>query len=117
MNMELAADLLETAGYTVLKAGEAETGMDLARTKGPDLILMDISLPGIDGLAATRKLKSDAVTESIPIVALTAHAMKGDEEKALAVGCAGYLTKPIDTRTFCKTIAKFLPGGNPVSSK
>ena len=109
MNMELAADLLETANYTVLRAGEAETGIELARTKGPDLILMDISLPGMDGLAATQKLKSDTATRSIPIVALTAHAMKGDEEKALAAGCVGYLTKPIDTRTFAKTVQGFLP--------
>ena len=108
MNMELAVDLLEAAGYIVSKAGEAEAGIELARSSRPDLILMDISLPGMDGLAAAQTLKTDAATRSIPVVALTAHAMKGDEEKALAAGCSGYLTKPIDTRTFVKTVAAFL---------
>ncbi len=108
MNMELAVDLLESAGHQVLTAMEAETGMELARSHQPELILMDVSLPGMDGLAATQKLKADPATRNIPVVALTAHAMKGDEEKALAAGCQGYLTKPIDTRTFAATVVKFL---------
>jgi CheY-like chemotaxis protein len=99
---------LETAGYTVFKATEAEQGIALARSANPDLILMDISLPGMDGLAATQRLKADAQTREIPVLALTAHAMKGDEEKALAIGCAGYLTKPINTRTFCQTVSDYV---------
>jgi len=108
MNLELVTDLLKVAGFVVLEAIVAERGIELARTAQPDLILMDISLPDVDGLAATQALKADPVTRHIPVVALTAHAMKGDEEKALAAGCTGYLTKPIDTRTFAQTIARFL---------
>src|SRR5438128_2741992 len=99
MNMELAADLLEAAGHEVFRARAAEQGIELARSAAPDLILMDISLPGMDGLVATQRLKAEPATRAIPVLALTAHAMKGDHEKALAAGCAGYLTKPIDTRT------------------
>lgn len=108
LNLELALDLLEAAGYTVLSADAAEEGIQLARTCRPDLVLMDVSLPGMDGLEATSALKRDPITAGIPIVALTAHAMKGDEEKAMAAGCAGYLTKPIDTRSFTRTVAGFL---------
>ncbi len=108
MNMELAVDLLETAGYVVLTATEAEQGIEVARATKPDLILMDISLPGMDGLVATQRLKSDPATKEIPVVALTAHAMKGDEERARAAGCAGSLTKPIDTRTFGPAIGRYL---------
>jgi CheY-like chemotaxis protein len=115
MNMELAVDLLQAAGYVVLSATEAEQGIEVARATKPDLILMDISLPGMDGLVATQRLKSDPATREIPVVALTAHAMKGDEEKALAAGCAGYLTKPIDTRTFGQAIGRFLSGPAPLA--
>lgn len=108
LNLELATDLLEAAGFAVLAASDAEEGIQIARTAVPDLILMDVGLPGMDGLAAAQALKQDPQTRSVPIVALTAHAMKGDEAKALAVGCAGYLTKPIDTRTFTKTISAFM---------
>ena len=111
MNMELAVDLLEAAGHEVFKAMEAETGVELARSHQPELILMDVSLPGMDGLAATQELKADPATRNIPIVALTAHAMKGDEEKAIAAGCQGYLTKPIDTRTFVATVVSLLSQG------
>lgn len=108
MNLELAVDLLEAAGFDVLTAEEAEAGIRLAQTTRPDVILIDISLPGMDGLAATRRLKGDPATRAIPVVALTAHAMKGDEEKARAAGCDGYLTKPIDTRTFAQSVAAFV---------
>ena len=111
MNLELATDLLEVAGFVVLKAMVAADGIDLARAAQPNLILVDISLPDLDGLAATQALKADPATRNIPVVALTAHAMKGDEEKALAAGCTAYLTKPIDTRTFAWTIARFLASG------
>ncbi len=108
MNLELATDLLETAGYVVIQAETAEKGIKLARVEFPDLILMDVGLPGMDGLEATALLKQDSATKEIPVVSLTAHAMKGDEEKALAAGCTGYLTKPIDTREFSKAVARFI---------
>lgn len=113
MNMELVTDLLEAAGYQVRQARSAEEGIRLVRAEHPSLILMDFSLPGMDGLSATAVLKSDPATRDIPIIALTAHAMKGDEEKARAAGCAAYITKPIDTRTFPKTIAPFFQPPGP----
>lgn len=108
LNMELAADLLNAAGYEVLQATTAERGIQLARSVLPDLILMDTSLPGMDGLQATRILKGDAATEHIPVVSLTANAMKGDEETARAAGAMAYVTKPIDTRTFVQSVSGFL---------
>ena len=107
-NMELATDLLEVAGLEVLQARTADIGIDLARSQIPAVIVMDIGLPGMDGLEATRILKADAVTRSIPVLATTSHAMTGDQEKALAAGCDGYITKPIDTRTFADTVKRFL---------
>jgi CheY-like chemotaxis protein len=112
LNMELAADLLEVAGYEVLQATTAERGIQLARSLLPDLILMDTSLPGMDGLQATQILKSDAGTQNIPVISLTANAMKGDEQTALAAGALAYVTKPIDTRTFVKDISRFLENMN-----
>lgn len=109
LNLELATDLLEAGGYTVLHARTAEKGLRFARDEAPDLILMDISLPGIDGISATGLLKQDAATQDIPVVALTANAMKGDAEKALAAGCQGYITKPIDTRAFAVAVSRFMP--------
>ena len=114
MNMELATDLLEASGYVVIQTGVAEEGIELARAESPDLILMDISLPGMDGLEATGVLRQDPTTKDINVVAMTAHAMKGDEEKALAAGCAGYITKPIDTREFLKTVARFIESAGDV---
>jgi len=108
MNLELATDLLEVSGYVVIQAETAEEGIKLARAESPDLVLMDISLPGMDGLEATGILKQDPTTKDITVIALTAHAMKGDEEKALAAGCSGYITKPIDTREFPKAVARFI---------
>ncbi len=108
MNMELATDLLEAAGYVVIQAGTAKECIELARAEFPDLILMDIGLPGMDGLEATGVLKQDPATKDIPVIALTAHVMKGDEERALAAGCAGYITKPIDTSEFPKAVARFI---------
>jgi CheY-like chemotaxis protein len=107
-NRELATALLEAVGQTVLQAGSGEEAIRLAVSETPALVLMDISLPGMDGLTVTRILKQNPKTEHIPVVALTAHAMKGDEAKALAAGCAGYITKPIDTRTFSKSVAGFV---------
>lgn len=112
INMELATDLLEAAGYVVRQAKTAEEALVAAQTASLDLILMDVSLPGMDGLTATRALKADPVTRAIPVIALTAYAMKGDEQKAREAGCSGYITKPIDTRTFPETVARLLvPGG------
>ena len=108
LNLELATDILETAGYVVCQASTAEKGIQLARSLLPHLILMDTSLPGMDGLSATRILTLEDTTAHIPIISLTANAMEGDKEKALAAGSKGYLTKPIDTRTFADAIAHFL---------
>ena len=94
-NMKLASLLLYKAGHTALCAVDAEIGLTLARTEQPNLILMDIQLPGMDGLAATALLKKDPATAAIPIIALTAMAMKEDQEKILAAGCDGYIAKPL----------------------
>lgn len=109
VNMELATDLLEANDFKVLQAHTAEEGLRVAREVLPDLILMDLSLPGMDGLAATRALKADPATQHIRIIALTAHAMRGDERNALNAGCDGYLSKPIDTRTFPGVVAASIP--------
>jgi two-component system cell cycle response regulator DivK len=94
-NMKLASLLLQNAGHVALCAVDAETGLTLARTGQPDLILMDIQLPGMDGLAATALLKKDPATAAIPIIALTAMAMKEDREKTRAAGCDAYIAKPL----------------------
>ncbi|MCX5748083.1 MAG: response regulator [Proteobacteria bacterium] len=107
-NMELATFLLESAGYAVLGATTAEAGLTLARAQQPDLILMDIQLPGMDGLQATMQLKYDDATSAIPVIALTALAMKGDEERILAAGCDSYIAKPLRYREFLASIAERL---------
>ena len=109
-NMELVHDLLTVAGYRVLMATTAERAIELASTGKPDLVLMDIGLPGMDGLEATRRLKRNPTTAAIPIVCLTAHAMHGDEARARRAGCDGYLTKPLDARSFADTVAGFIVG-------
>jgi CheY-like chemotaxis protein len=108
LNLELASDLLELKGFVVLQARSAEAGLRLAHQTAVDLILMDLSLPGMDGLAATRELKQDPATRHLPILALTAHAMRGDAEIIAQAGCDGYLTKPIDTREFGNQVLAFL---------
>jgi two-component system, cell cycle response regulator DivK len=107
-NMTLAKFLLESAGHSVLCAIDAEAGLTLARDERPDLILMDIQLPGMDGLEATAILKRDDATRAIPVIALTALAMKGDEERIRAAGCDGYVAKPLAYREFLTTIAALL---------
>ncbi len=107
-NMELVTDLLDAAGYTVLQSENAEIGIETAKTEQPALILMDVGLPGMDGLTAVGILLQDEQTCDIPVVVVTAHAMKGDQEKAMQSGCAGYITKPIDTRAFSKTVAAYI---------
>src|SRR3982074_1016197 len=107
-NMTLATFLLQAAGHSVLSATDAETGLTLARGEQPDLILMDIQLPGMDGLQAVALLKQDAATRAIPVIALTALAMKGDEQRIRAAGCDGYVAKPLAYREFLATIAAHL---------
>jgi two-component system, cell cycle response regulator DivK len=104
-NLTLATFLLESAGHTVLSASDAEAGLALARTENPELILMDIQLPGMDGLEATAHLKADPSTRSIPVIALTALAMKGDEARIRAAGCDAYISKPLNYREFLTTVA------------
>jgi two-component system cell cycle response regulator DivK len=108
-NMTLAIFLLQSAGHAVLSAADAEAGLTLARDEQPDLILMDIQLPGMDGLEATALLKMADLTRAIPVIALTALAMKGDEERIRAAGCDGYIAKPMRYREFLATIAAHLP--------
>jgi CheY-like chemotaxis protein len=107
-NLKLVSDVLAFDGYRVLKAVDAEEAQDIIKTSRPDLILMDIALPGMDGLTLTRRLKADADTRHIVIVALTAFAMKGDDIKAREAGCDGYITKPFDTRTLSRMVAGYL---------
>jgi len=109
-NMKLAVSLLVRENYDVLQAVDALGGIAVAKEVLPDLILMDIQLPGMDGLAATRLLKADPATRHISVVALTAFAMKGDEEKMLAAGCDGYISKPIRYKEFLATVTSFLVG-------
>lgn len=108
MNMELCGELLKAQGYEVLQAATALEALGILSEAKPDLILMDIQLPGLSGLDLTRQLKADPKTKDIPIVALTAHAMKGDVAKIFEAGCSGYIPKPIDTRGFSKTVEGFL---------
>jgi two-component system, cell cycle response regulator DivK len=107
-NMTLATFLLQSAGHSVLAATDAETGLTLARAEQPDLVLMDIQLPGMDGLEATGLLKADPATRDIPVVALTALAMKGDEARIRAAGCDGYIAKPLAYKDFLATISSHL---------
>ena len=112
LNLELATDLLEANGFVVSSAQTAEEGLRMAREILPNLVLMDFGLPTMDGLCATKDLKAKPVTRHLTVVGLTAHAMKGDEELALNAGCDGYLTKPIDTRTFIESITRFIASAN-----
>ncbi len=117
LNMKLVRSLLQLAGHQVLEAEDAEQGIRLASLHRPDLILMDIQLPGMDGLEATRILKRKKELNKIPVVALTSYAMPGDEQKTREASCSGYITKPIDTRKFIQTIQDFLtPNNQPVEA-
>lgn len=107
-NLKLASELLTWSGYEIAQAATAEQAEASIKAQPPELILMDLALPGMDGLTLTQKLKADAATQHIRIVALTAFAMKGDEERARAAGCDGYLAKPIDTRQFANQVAAWL---------
>lgn len=111
MNMQLVEFLLEENGYRIVKATSGEEALAITRDgpgAPPDLILMDIHLPGMDGLSVVRAIKSDERTARIPILALTAHAMRGDKDRFLEAGCDGYISKPIDVKTFIASIERYL---------
>lgn len=108
VNLKLMRVLLTGEGYAVRTAADAEEALVTLREFAPRLIVMDIQLPGMDGLALTRKLKADPATSGMIILGLTAYAMKGDEQRVLEAGCDGYLSKPIDTRTFPALVARYL---------
>jgi CheY-like chemotaxis protein len=107
-NLKLACDILEGENFKVLRATSAEEAIAVLETNMPDLVLLDIGMPGMDGFMLTQKLKSNEKTKNLKIVALTASAMKGDDIKAYKAGFDGYLTKPIDTRTFPSQVRKFM---------
>lgn len=107
-NMTLMTDMLETLEYTVLQATDGQRGVEMAASEQPDLIFMDLSLPVMDGWTATRAIKSNPALSHIPIIALTAHAMVGDRERALAAGCDDYLAKPVDLSLLTVKIAKLM---------
>jgi two-component system cell cycle response regulator DivK len=108
-NMALAVFLLKSVGHTVVTAVDAEGGLTLARDEQPALILMDIQLPGMSGLEATLELKRDSMTSAIPVIALTALTMKGDEERIRAAGCDGYIAKPMCYQEFLATVGAQVP--------
>jgi CheY-like chemotaxis protein len=108
VNLKLASSVLGFDGYQILEAGNATEALNIIGQTPPDLILMDIALPGMDGLTLTRKLKADPATRHIRIMALTAYAMKGDDQKAQEAGCDAYVTKPIDTRKLPNQVAEIL---------
>ena len=108
LNLELVTDLLAAEGYSTRQAHNGEEGLRLAQLEPPSLILMDLRMPGMDGYAALRALKADPRTAHVPTVALTAQAMNGDEKAVLEAGFDGYISKPIDTRTFSLTVARLL---------
>jgi two-component system cell cycle response regulator DivK len=105
---ELAVQILKNVGYQMIEAADGEDALEKANTENPDIILMDISIPKIDGYEVTRRLKSQVSFKDIPIIALTAHAMKGDKEKAMEAGCEGYISKPIDIHELPNQIKSYL---------
>jgi two-component system cell cycle response regulator DivK len=116
-NTKLATVLLRQAGHAVLSASDAETGLTLARADHPDLVLMDVQLPGMDGLAATALLKKDPATADIPVIALTALAMKEDQAKSVLAGCDAYIAKPLRYQQLYATIDRLLSASGRVSSR
>jgi two-component system cell cycle response regulator DivK len=112
-NAALLTFLLQKNGYEVRAAADANEALAILHTFVPRVVMMDLQLPGMDGLTLTRKLKAEAATRDIVIIALTAYAMRGDHERALAAGCDGYVTKPIDTRALPGVVAEFLRSSKP----
>jgi len=111
MNRDMLSRRLNRKGFEVVIAVDGQAGVDMAASDSPDLILMDLSLPVIDGWEATRRIKANSATQGIPVIALTAHAMAGDEQKALEAGCDDYDTKPVNLNRLLEKIEKFLGGG------
>lgn len=109
MNRDMLSRRLERRGFAIVMAVDGQQGVDMARTERPDLVLMDMSLPVMDGWKATQTIKGDAELKGIPVIALTAHAMEGDREKAMAAGCDDYDTKPIELPRLLEKIGKFIP--------
>ncbi|MES2163306.1 MAG: response regulator [Pseudomonadota bacterium] len=112
-NMLLTSIMLESGGHTLYCAERARAGIDIARAQTPDLILMDVQMPELDGIAAVAILKGDPLTQAIPVVALTAYVMKGDRERMLAAGFDGYIEKPIDYDSFMAEVARLLGPAQP----
>ncbi len=108
INMYLSCRIIKSSGYEVIEARTGEEGVALALKERPDLIIMDIQLPGIDGLETTKRIRQSEADDEIPIIALTSYAMAGDKKKALKAGCTGYIEKPINPETFISEIKKFL---------
>jgi two-component system, cell cycle response regulator DivK len=117
VNRRLAKFLLRSQGYQVSEATTAPEAFEILEKEHPDLIVMDIQLPGMDGLEVTRKLKEQPATADIPVIAVTSYAMKGDREKALAAGCAGYVTKPIDKNIFIQEVAAHLSDKSKIKNR
>jgi two-component system cell cycle response regulator DivK len=110
MNRDMLTRRLERKGFEVVIATDGKAGIDMASSASPDIILMDLSLPVIDGWEATRQIKGDPATQSIPVIALTAHAMAGDEQRALEAGCDDYDTKPVDFKRLLGKIENYISG-------
>ena len=117
VNRRLAGFLLRSQGYQVREATSAQEAFEMLKTERPDLIVMDIQLPGKDGLEITKELKGQPATADIPVIAVTSYAMKGDREKALAAGCAGYVTKPIDKKIFIEEVAAHVGNKPKIENK
>jgi CheY-like chemotaxis protein len=113
MNRDMLSRRLEKKGHSVATAVDAEEGVAKAKADPPDIVLMDMSLPGMDGLEATSRLKADPATRAVPVIVLTAHALEGDREKALAAGCDEYDTKPVDLPRLLEKIAALTAGRAP----
>jgi two-component system cell cycle response regulator DivK len=109
-NMKVLRDLMQLQGYRTLEARDGISGLEVARSEHPDLILMDVQLPVMDGYEVTRRMKADETTRDIPVVAVTSFAMKGEEERARAAGCDAYLNKPINIHMLVTTVKKYLSG-------
>ena len=116
MNRDMLSRRLERKGYEVVLALDGQSGVEMAQSQAPDLVLMDMSLPVLDGWEATRRLKADAATQHIPVIALTAHAMSSDREKAIEAGCDDYDTKPVELPRLLGKIAALLSGGGMPST-
>jgi two-component system, cell cycle response regulator DivK len=116
VNLKLASVLLTKAGHAVLQAADGDAAVTMARTRQPDLVLMDVQMAGMDGLAANRALKQDEATRTIPVVALTAFAMRGDQEKIMAAGCDGYIAKPYRYGELLRRVEEFLNRKKPAQA-